>query len=298
MLVRADAELGEVAAQGRVRVERRRGTRGPTRRRARRRGPRCAAARRRRARSAPPERATIVPSPPAGAMKPSPHGRFPKMPRAVRSPSSGMPSRPRRSSRRSVPRGQVTCASSASVRSCATAAQRRVIVVEVGRHQAGEHVLGDARQRRAAGAVLAGGLARDRVAQRRLARREEDVARGERGGDRARRLEAAARVRRQDDQRAVGAAGAPGVEHRMAERLAVGVGDDEQLLAVAQGEAAAEDGVEGAIEVWGHAVAGYRWLRRLAVPAARLRAHEVALPARSGARPRRRRSRDRAGPGS
>ena len=41
------------------------------------------------------ERVATVPSPPAGAMKPSPHGRLPNAPGAVRSPSSAMPSRPR-----------------------------------------------------------------------------------------------------------------------------------------------------------------------------------------------------------
>ena len=71
-----------------------------------------------------------VPSPPAGAMKPSPQGRLPKAPGAERSPSSEMPSRPRRSSRRSEPRGQVRCASSASLEQlarpprCAPAARR------------------------------------------------------------------------------------------------------------------------------------------------------------------------------
>ena len=70
------------------------------------------------------ELATITPSPPAGAMNPSPLGRLPNAPRAVRSPSSGMPWRPRRSSRRSVPRGQVTCASSPRSSRSATAWQR------------------------------------------------------------------------------------------------------------------------------------------------------------------------------
>src|SRR3954447_18526971 len=70
------------------------------------------------------ERAYIVPVPFAGAMNPSPHGRLPKAPGAVRSPSSAMPWRPVRSSVRSVPRGHAILASLALSRSCATACER------------------------------------------------------------------------------------------------------------------------------------------------------------------------------
>ena len=83
-------------------------------------------------------------------MKPSPQGRLPNAPGAVRSPSSAIPSRPVRSSRRSVPRGQVTCASPAAVEQLGDRAAARGHRREVARHQAREHVLGDARERRAA----------------------------------------------------------------------------------------------------------------------------------------------------
>src|ERR1019366_84358 len=73
------------------------------------------------------EAATILPSPPAGAMKPSPQGRFPNAPAAVRSPSSDRPVRPPRSSRKSDPRGHVSRASSASPSSAATAWERDAI---------------------------------------------------------------------------------------------------------------------------------------------------------------------------
>src|SRR4051794_7375922 len=48
----------------------------------------------------------------------------------------------------------------------------------------------------------------------------------------------------------------------MAQPLAAGIGDDEHLLPFADGKAAPEDGLDGAIEVWGHALAGYRWVVR------------------------------------
>jgi gamma-glutamylputrescine oxidase len=48
----------------------------------------------------------------------------------------------------------------------------------------------------------------------------------------------------------------------VAELLAVGVDDDEHLLALAERDAALEHGIEGAIQVWGHGAAGYRWVVR------------------------------------
>jgi len=48
----------------------------------------------------------------------------------------------------------------------------------------------------------------------------------------------------------------------VAEALAIRVDDDEQLLAFLEREAASEHGFQGAIEVWGHALAGYRWVVR------------------------------------
>ena len=48
----------------------------------------------------------------------------------------------------------------------------------------------------------------------------------------------------------------------MTQPLTVGVGHDEDLLAAADGKAASEHGLKGPIEVWGHAIAGYRWVVR------------------------------------
>ena len=70
---------------------------------------------------------TMRPSPLSGAMNPSPHGRFPNIPGSVSTPSSDIPSRPARSSVKSVPRGQVIRASRAPVRSLATSAERLAI---------------------------------------------------------------------------------------------------------------------------------------------------------------------------
>src|SRR3954447_16982230 len=70
------------------------------------------------------ERANIVPLPFAGAMKPSPHGRLPNAPGAVRRPPSAMPWRPLRSRLRSVPRGQAIFASVPFSSSSATACER------------------------------------------------------------------------------------------------------------------------------------------------------------------------------
>ena len=73
------------------------------------------------------ELTTTRPSPPAGAMKASPQGRFPNAPRSRRSPSSEIATRPLSSRRRSVPSGHVTWACRASVRRSATARLRRAI---------------------------------------------------------------------------------------------------------------------------------------------------------------------------
>jgi hypothetical protein len=48
----------------------------------------------------------------------------------------------------------------------------------------------------------------------------------------------------------------------VAEALALGVHDNEDLLVLAHGKAALQDGLNGSIKVWGHAVAGYRWVVR------------------------------------
>ena len=70
---------------------------------------------------------TSVPSavPSIGAMKPSPAGRFPNAPGAVRSPASAIASRSPRPSRRSEPSGQVIRASEPAVSAAAIASPFR-----------------------------------------------------------------------------------------------------------------------------------------------------------------------------
>ena len=71
--------------------------------------------------------ATTVPSPYAGAMNPSPQGRFPNAPGAPSSPSSEIPGRPSSASSRSVPRGHVTRARVPESSSAATVLDRAAI---------------------------------------------------------------------------------------------------------------------------------------------------------------------------
>ena len=84
--------------------------------------------------------ATICPSPPIGAMKPSPHGQVAERARRGQVAVVGDARAAGEVERRSVPRGQVTCAWSAALeqrrRRLASGGQR----VEVGGHQAREHV--------------------------------------------------------------------------------------------------------------------------------------------------------------
>jgi hypothetical protein len=123
--------------------------------------------------------------------------------------------------------------------------------VEVRAHQAGEHLGLDAGQRRAPRAALGGGVARLRMAQGGQARREEDVARRERGGDGRGRLGPALGARRQQDEDAVAAGAHRSLVEGAADVDAVGVGDDEHVLAGADGDAAVDDGLDGGVEV-GH----------------------------------------------
>ena len=100
-LVRADAELGEVAARRRRRRRAARSSARPTSPSALASRPSRDVERHRRVGEAEvaSERVTIVPSPASGETNPSPHGRFPNAPGARRSPSSAIPSRPVRSAR-------------------------------------------------------------------------------------------------------------------------------------------------------------------------------------------------------
>jgi hypothetical protein len=63
--------------------------------------------------------------PSTGAMKPSPAGRLPKLPGALRSPSSAIPERPSIERTTSVPPSLVTRTSDPEVRASATACARR-----------------------------------------------------------------------------------------------------------------------------------------------------------------------------
>ena len=109
---------------------------------------------------------TTVPSPNAGAMKPSPHGRFPNAPLAPSSPSSGDP---RPAVERELEVGSLRARhvrAGAAVEQVGHGLRPRRHRVEVDRHHAREHVLGDAGHRRATGATVGGALARGRVAER------------------------------------------------------------------------------------------------------------------------------------
>ena len=139
------------------------------------------------------ERALAAPS--TGAMKPSPQGRLPKAPR--RSRFAGVDDRRcgrSRSSRRSLPCGQVIWASSAAVEQLARRrALRARSALEVDGHHAREHVGGDAGQRGAAGAGVASPPCARAVCESDwVVGRQEDVGGGQRRGDRWR----AARRRR------------------------------------------------------------------------------------------------------
>ena len=162
--------------------------------------------------------ATSVPSPNAGAMNPSPHGRFPNAPRAARSPSSEIPGRPSSASLRSVPRGHETCARVPRSSSVGDRLRPRRHRVEVDRHRAREHLLGDAGHRRTARAGVARALAGARVAERPAGRRDEHVARRQRRRDRRRGLGAVGSALIHHDQDRVGAGRARLLPQRLADR--------------------------------------------------------------------------------
>ena len=133
---------------------------------------------------------TSVPSavPSIGAMKPSPHGRLPNAPGAVRSPASGIASRSPSPSRRSEPFAHVTRASAPAVRTAGDRGALAAQALHVRRHHPGEHLLGRAGQGRDPHPGLGRRLARGRVRERLHRRAEDDVGRRHRRGDRARRL--------------------------------------------------------------------------------------------------------------
>ena len=98
---------------------------------------------------------------PTGETKPSPHGRLPKAPGAVRSPVVGDRRCGRvRSKRMSVPRGAGHVGVVGVGQQPCDGVAARAHRVEVGAHEPREQVGVDARHRRAAGAGLARALAR------------------------------------------------------------------------------------------------------------------------------------------
>ena len=120
----------------------------------------------------------------SGEMKPSPHGRFPKAPRAVSSPASGIAVRPSSPSRRSLPLAQVIRASLPAFEDVGDRVAAAAQLGHVGAHHPGEHLLGDAGQGRDPRARLRRRLARGGVGERLDGRSEDDVGLPHRGGDR------------------------------------------------------------------------------------------------------------------
>ena len=138
--------------------------------------------------------------------------------------------------------------------------------VEVDRHEAREEVGGDAGERRAPDAGLGGGLAGLGVRERLRGRRDEDVDGRERGGDRRRRLAAVLRARVHEGEHGVGA-GAGGLRaQRLGEVARALVADDEDVLAGLDRQAAADDGLDGEVEVGRHGGRDYP-AAKLAPPA-------------------------------
>ena len=176
--------------------------------------------------------AAMVPSPVAGATKPSPHGRLPKAPGAVRSPSSAIARAPGQAE------PEVAAARAGEVRLfriCQQIGDRPAAGghrVEVDAHESREELLVHAGERRAARAVLRGGLPGDGVRQRRQARAEERGAGRERRRDRLGRLGAPARVGREDRQRAICARAQRRGQQRPADALPIGVADDQHVIAL------------------------------------------------------------------
>ena len=156
------------------------------------------------------------------------------------------PSRPLRSSVKSVPRGQVTCAVAACVQQRGHRLRARGHRVEVDRHHAREHVLGDAGHRRAA---RAGSVARLRAVVW-LSDRLVGAMNTSQACQRRRDGRAAARCRRSPARPSAPARrrAAPPRPRRAAPRRSPacpGRHDHEHVLARLDGQAAADDGADG-----------------------------------------------------
>ena len=163
--------------------------------------------------------------PSSGAMKPSPQGRLPKAPRALRSPASTIEVRPSSPRRRSLPLAQVIRASEPASSSAQIASPRRRSSLHLGAHHPGQHLLGDAGHRRDPGAGLARGLAGGGVGERLDRRRDHHVGGEHRRGDRRRRLGGVRLALRHHRQGRVGALALGDAADQRPERLGGRIAD-------------------------------------------------------------------------
>ena len=247
-LVRADPELGDVGAVLAVRgqqlhqplavgaARRRPGGRPrPSARPARRRGRSPRSSRR------PPACPRAVPS--IGAMKPSPQGRLPKAPGALRSPASGIPSRSPEAEPQVGPVRVGDPRLSARGQQLGDRLALAAQALDVGRHHPREHLLG---RRRAASRSAP----RASVASRRASVCESDCMVGQRttsaaaiaAATRGGRLGAVRARARPISARTPSAPGATGLAAQaLAEPDRRRVGDHQDLLALPDPQAVADD---------------------------------------------------------
>ena len=116
--------------------------------------------------------------------------------------------------------------------------------VEVDRHHAGEHVLGDAGHRSATSSLIRGALARARVAQRPAGGRDEHVARRQRRRHRFRGLGAVGGALVHDDQHRVGAGRRGFIAQRVADRPRRPIDHHHDVLALLDREAPSHHGLD------------------------------------------------------
>ena len=194
---------------------------------------------------------TSVPSavPSIGAMKPSPHGRLPNAPGAVRSPASGSASRSPRPSRRSDPRALVTRASLPGGEPVGDRLALAAQALDVGAHHAGEHLLRHPGQRRDPHPRLGRRPAGLGVRERLQRRAEHDVGGRHRRGDGGGWLGAVRLALGDQGQNAVGTLAPRLRSHALAEPDRPRVGHHQDLLALPDPEAVADDRGDGAFEI-------------------------------------------------
>ncbi len=194
-------------------------------------------------------RAVPLAVPSTGAMKPSPAGRFPKAPGSVSSPASGIAARPSSPSRRSLPFGHVIRASEAAVSASAIAWPLRrsasmsalITRASISSVTPGSVAIRTPR--------VARRLARGGVRERLDGRREHDVGRGHRGGDRIGRLGGVRGALRHHRQHRVGADPLRLGAQALAELLGRRVADHEHVLARLHTEAIADDRLHRSIQI-------------------------------------------------